>query len=141
MLIDVYLHVIYHSNMQDRKHDEKLSRLRGALLALLEHLREVLEVALARTPLVKGNVYEIARRCGTPNCSCTRGQLHRNMVLTWSEQGRSHMRSIPRARVAELRKKSEEYLRFRRARAEVSVLHKKILKVLDQIQELRREEP
>src|SRR5580700_8053855 len=130
-----------YSHMQGRKHDEKLSRLRGALLALLEHLREVLEVALARTPLVKGNVYEIARRCGTPNCSCTRGQLHRNMVLTWSEQGRSHMRSIPRARVAELRKKSEEYLRFRRARAEVSVLHKKILKVLDQIQELRREEP
>jgi hypothetical protein len=51
------------------------------------------------------------------------------------------MRSIPRARVAELRQKSAEYLRFRRARAEVSVLHKKILKVLDQIQELRREAP
>lgn len=127
--------------MQDRKHHEKLSRLRGALLALLEHLREVLNVALDRTPLVKGNVYEIARRCGTPNCSCTRGRLHRNMVLTWSEQGRSHMHSIPRARVAELRQKSAEYLRFRRARAEVSVLHKKILKVLDQIQELRREAP
>ena len=127
--------------MQDRRHDEKLSRLRGALLALLEHLREVLNVALARTPLVKGNVYEIARRCGTPNCSCARGRLHRNMVLTWSEQGRSHMRSIPRARVAELRQKSAAYLRLRGARAEVSVVHKKILKVLDQIQELRREAP
>jgi hypothetical protein len=32
------------------------------LLTLLERLREVLEVALARTPLVKGNIYEIARR-------------------------------------------------------------------------------
>jgi hypothetical protein len=127
--------------MQNRKPDEKLSRFRAALLALLEHLREVLNVALARTPLVKGNVYEIARRCGTPTCSCTRGRLHRNMVLTWSEQGRSRMRSIPRARVAELRKKSAEYLRFRRSRAEVSVLHKQILKVLDQIQELRREAP
>ncbi|HEX7698332.1 MAG TPA: hypothetical protein VF394_13075, partial [Candidatus Acidoferrum sp.] len=73
--------------MQERKPDEKLSRLRVTLLALLEHLREVLNVALARTPLVKGNVYEIARRCGTPNCSCMRGRLHRNMVLTWSEQG------------------------------------------------------
>lgn len=111
------------------------------MLALLEQLREVLNVALARTPLVKGNVYEIARRCSTPNCSCMRGRLHRNMVLTWSEQGRSHMRSIPPAQLAELRKKSAEYLRFRRARAEVSVLHKKILKVLDQIQELRREAP
>lgn len=127
--------------MQDRKHDQKLSRLRVTLLALLQQLREVLSVALARTPLVKGNVYEIARRCSTPNCSCMRGRLHRNMVLTWSEQGRSHMRSIPPAQLAELRKKSAEYLRFRRARAEVSVLHKKILKVLDQIQELRREAP
>src|SRR5205807_1938810 len=119
--------------MQERKPDEKLSRLRVTLLALLEHLREVLNVALARTPLVKGNVYEIARRCGTPNCRCTRGRLHRNMVLTWSEQGRSHMRSIPRARLAELRQKSAEYLRFRRARGEVSVLPQKILKVLDQL--------
>jgi len=127
--------------MQDKKHDQRLSRLRVALLALLEQLREVLNVALARAPLVKGNVYEIARRCSTPNCSCMRGRLHRNMVLTWSEQGRSHMRSIPPAQLAELRKKSAEYLRFRRARAEVSVLHKKILKVLDQIQELRREAP
>ena len=127
--------------MQERKPDEKLSRLRVTLLALLDHLREILNVALARTPLVKGNVYEIARRCGNPNCRCTRGRLHRNMVLTWSEQGRSQMRSIPRARVAELRQKSAEYLRFRLARAEVSVLHKKILKALDQIQELRREAP
>lgn len=127
--------------MHDTKRQEKLSRLRSALLGLVERLRKTLEVALARSPLVKGNVYEIARRCGTPNCSCTRGRLHRNMVLTWSEQGRHHMRSIPPAQLADLREKSEEYLRFRRARAEVSVLHKKILKVLDQIQELRREEP
>jgi hypothetical protein len=127
--------------MQDTKHLQKLSRLRVELRQLLERLWKTLEVAFARTPLVKGNVYEIARRCGTPNCSCTRGRLHRNMVLTWSEQGRSRMRSLPPGRVAELRQKSEEYLRFRRARAQVSVLHKKILAVLDQIQELRREEP
>ena len=80
------LYVVWHISMQDRCH-EKLSRLRAALLALLEHLRKILEVALARTPLVKSNVYEIARRCGTLNCICTRGRLHRNMVLTWSEQG------------------------------------------------------
>src|SRR5438034_3955738 len=91
--------------MRGRKPDEKLSRLRVTLLALLEQLREVLNVALARTPLVKGNVYEIARRCGTPNCSCMRGRLHRNMVLTWREHGRFHMRSIPPAQLAELRKK------------------------------------
>jgi hypothetical protein len=127
--------------MHDKKRHAILSRLRGELLQLLERLEKTLEVALGRTALVKGNVYEIARRCGTPNCRCTRGRLHRNMVLTWSEQGRHRMRSIPPAQLADLRQKSEEYLRFRRARAEVSVLHKKILAVLDQIQELRREAP
>ncbi len=127
--------------MQDRKTQEKLSRLRRDLLQLRERLDQVLAVALARTPLVKGNVYEIARRCGTPNCRCTRGQLHRNMVLSWSEDGRHHLRSLPPAQVAAVRQKSEEYLRLRRARAEVSVLLKKILAVLDQIQELRREAP
>ncbi len=127
--------------MQDKKTQEKLSRFRRELLQLRERLEQVLAVALARTPLVKGNVYEIARRCGTPNCRCTRGQLHRNLVLTWSEHGRHHMRSLRSAQVAAIRQKSEQYLRFRRARAEVSVILKKILAVLDQIQELRREAP
>ncbi len=135
------MHVIIHIYMQIDNRQEKLSRLRTALLELLERLRQILAVALARTPLVKGNVYEIVRRCGNPNCRCTRGRLHRNMVLTWSEQGRHRMHSIPPARLADLRRKSKDYLRFRRARADVSVLHKKILKVLDQIQELRREAP
>jgi hypothetical protein len=127
--------------MQDKKIREKLSRLRRELLQLLQALRKTLKVTLARTPLIKGNVYELARRCGTPRCSCTRGQLHRSMVLTWSKRGRHRLRSIPPAQLADVRKKSEEYLRFRRARAEVSVLLKKILAVLDQIQELRREAP
>ena len=125
--------------MQDKKTQEKLSRLRRDILQLQERLGRVLAVALARTPLVKGNVYEIARRCGTPRCRCTRGQLHRNWVLSWSEGGRHYLRSLPPAQVAALCPKSEEYLRLRRARAEVGVILKKMLAVLDQIQELRRE--
>ncbi|HME56958.1 MAG TPA: DUF6788 family protein [Terracidiphilus sp.] len=127
--------------MQDKRTREKLSRLRRDILQLRGRLEQLLARALARAPLVKGNVYEIARRCGTPRCRCTRGQLHRSMVLSWSEDGRHHLRSLPPAQVAAIRQKSEEYLRFRRARAEVSVILKKLLAVLDQIQELRCEAP
>ena len=63
------------------------------------------------------------------------------MVLSWSEQGKTRLRSIPPARLAELRQKSEEYLRFRRARARVSEIHREILVLLDRIEELRRERP
>ena len=117
------------------------SRLRQTLRNLIRELEASLEVAFSRSPLVKGNVYELARKCGKPNCICTRGQLHRSMVLSWSEGGKSRLFSIPPERVGELKEKSEEYLRVRRARARVTEICKEILAVLDQMEKLRREEP
>ena len=127
--------------MQNKDHREELSRLRSALERHLKDLRRGLKVVFGRSALVKGNVYELARKCGKPSCVCTRGQLHRSMVLTWSEEGKSRLLSLPRERVAEVKKKSEEYLRFRRARARVTEIYREILAVLDRIEKLRREEP
>jgi hypothetical protein len=62
------------------------------------------------------------------------------MVLTWSEKGQGRLLSLPRERVLEVKMKSEEYLRFRRARAKVTEIHREILALLDQIETLRREE-
>ena len=127
--------------MQKRRDQEELSRLRSALRDHLADLRRILKVVFGRSALVKGNVYELARKCGKPNCVCTRGELHRSMVLTWSEEGKSRLLSLPRERVAEVKKKSEEYLRFRRARARVTEIYREILAVMDRIEKLRREEP
>jgi hypothetical protein len=124
-----------------RKDFRTFSRLRQALRNLIRELEASLEVAFSRSPLVKGNVYELARKCGKPNCICTRGQLHRSMVLSWSEGGKSRLFSIPPERVGELKEKSEEYLRVRRARARVTEICREILVVLDQMEKLRREEP
>jgi hypothetical protein len=63
------------------------------------------------------------------------------MVLTWSEKGRSRLLSLRSERVAEIKKKSEEYLRFRRARARVTEICRAIVAVMDRIEKLRREEP
>ena len=128
--------------MQIRKADiETLSRLRQDLQRLLEDLPRSVKVVFGRSSLVKGNVYEMARKCGKPSCACTRGELHRSMVLSWSHRGKTRLVSIPSERLAELRRKSEEYLRVRRARARVSVLYKQILAVMDRIEKLRIEEP
>lgn len=126
--------------MQNRN-PSNLSRLRQTLRRLLQDLEHSVEVAFGRSPLVKGNVYELARKCGKPNCICTRGELHRSMVLTWSEGGKSRLMSIPPERLGELKEKSEEYLRFRRTRARVTEISREIVAVLDQIEKLRREEP
>jgi hypothetical protein len=127
--------------MQRKEQLGKLSRLRQALRERLADLERSLGVAFGRAPMVKGNVYELARKCGKPTCACARGELHRSMVLTWSQEGKSKLLSIPPQRLSELREKSEEYLRFRRARARVTEICKKIVGVMDRIEKLRREEP
>jgi hypothetical protein len=63
------------------------------------------------------------------------------MVLSWSHRGKTRLMSVPPERLTELRTKSEEYLRIRRARAQVSVLYKQLLAVIDRIEKLRTEEP
>lgn len=136
----IKLYAIIYKMIQNKKL-LKLSRLRQVLRRLLQNLEESLEVAFGRSPLVKGNVYEMARKCGKPNCVCTRGELHRSMVLSWSEGGKSRLMSVPGERLRELKEKSEEYLRFRRARARVTEICREILAVLDQMEKLRREEP
>ena len=127
--------------MQRKEQLDKLSRLRQTLRELLAELEQSLDVAFRRAAMIKGNVYELARKCGKPTCACTRGALHRSMVLTWSHEGKSKLFSIPSERLSEFQQKSEEYLKFRRARARVTEICKKILGVMDRIEKLRREEP
>ena len=127
--------------MQKETRLQNLSRLRQALRQRLKELESSLEVVFGRAPLVKGNVYEMARKCGKPLCTCTRGELHRSMVLSWSERGKTQLFSIPPDRLAEVRQKSQEYLRFRRTRARVSEICKGMVTLLDRIEKLRREAP
>jgi hypothetical protein len=127
--------------MQRESRLQNLSRLRQVLRQRLKDLESSLAVVFGRAALVKGNVYEMARKCGKPSCTCTRGELHRSMVLSWSEGGKTQLLSIPADRLAEVRQKSEEYLRFRRTRARVSEIGKGMVALLDRIEKLRREAP
>jgi hypothetical protein len=127
--------------MQKKSRLQKLGRLHHVLQRRLIDLESSLQVVVGQAPLVKGNVYEMARKCGKPSCACTRGELHRSMVLSWSQRGKTRLFSIPSDRLAEVRQKSEEYLRFRRTRARVSEICNGMLTLLDRIEKLRREAP
>ena len=136
-----YLYVIIDNSMQRKASLDKLSRLRGELRGALKELEGTLTVAFERSTLVKGNVYELARKCGKPSCACAGGQLHRSMVLSWSHQGKTRLMAIPAEKLDRLRTHSEQYLGYRRARARVTEIFKRILKLLDGIEKLRREKP
>lgn len=125
--------------MQKRMDIQTLSRLRQDLRRLAAELGREIEAVFGRAPLVKGTVYEMARKCGKPSCACARGELHRSTVMSWSHQGKTRLMSVPPERRTELRGKSEEYQRVRGARAKVSAISKKMLAVIDQIEQVRRE--
>ena len=120
---------------------QTLRCLRQDLRRLLEDLERSLGAVYGRGSLIKGNVYEMSRKCGKPSCASSRGELHRSMALSWSHRGKIGLLSIPPERLLELREKSEEYLRVRGTRARVSVICKEMLTVMDQMEKLRMEDP
>ena len=134
------MYVIIYMGIHDKSGRQELSRLRQRLRRLIERLERILEPAHERSPMIKGTVYELARKCGTPGCRCARGELHRSMVLSWSEGGKTRLKHLRPEQVEEVRRKSKVYTRFRRSRAQVTKICREIIELLDRIEELRREE-
>ena len=119
----------------------QLSRTRQALVQCREELGQLLEVFLARDPLVKGSVYTLRRQCGKPTCGCVRGARHGTLVLSWSDGGRTRLLTIPPGRQGELRAGVRRYQRFRRARARLVKLHAQMLALIAALEAGRREAP
>jgi len=120
---------------------ERLSRLRKSLGERVTELRGLVRILAERQPMVKGSVYRMQRKCGKPNCGCAAGDGHDSMMLSWSEGGRTRLRSIPEEKLNELKRLTETYQRFRKARARLVKIHKSMLDVVNRLEEARRREP
>ena len=120
---------------------QRLSRLRKSLAEIVSELKGLAPILSEHRPMVKGSVYRMERKCGKPNCHCATGEPHSSMVLSWSEGGRTRLLSVPEKRLDELKQMTKQYQRFRKARARLVELHKKMLDVVNRIEEARRREP
>ena len=121
----------------------RASRLRQTLKTLLaDHHRRLQEILPLRQ-LLKGSVYQLPTRCGKPSCHCTsdEGPLHLSIVLSWSEHGKTRLRTLPPGQRARLRHLTENYRRFRQARAALVKLHRRILAALDGLERALRLPP
>jgi hypothetical protein len=127
-------------SIQSKTAREKFSRLRQALLQLLDEMRGLVEPFLSDRPVVKGTVYELKRKCGKPGCKCARGELHARMVLSASDRGRTRLRAVPRGFLVDTQQRVRRYQELRRARAHVVEIHRRMLKVMDEMEAMRREE-
>ena len=127
-------------SIQKRKDREKFSQLRQALLRLAGEIRGLIEPFFSDKPVTKGTVYELKRRCGKPGCKCARGELHRRMVVSASEEGKTRLQVIPRGFLVEVEDKVRRYQELRQVRARLGELHRKMLEVMDEMEAMRREE-
>jgi hypothetical protein len=91
---------------------------------------------LRHRELIKGSVYQIQTRCGNPSCHCAkpRGVRHSATVLSWSEAGKTRIRSLPKADRARIRRLTENYRHLRQSRAHLAKLHRQVLAAIDRLE-------
>jgi hypothetical protein len=122
---------------------ERASHLRLALKSLLAGCQQQLEGLLSVRQVVNGSVYELHTRCGKPSChrASAEGPLHASTVLSWSERSRTRLRTLPPGERLRFRQGTENYRRFRQARATLVKLQRRLLATLDQLERTLRRPP
>jgi len=115
---------------------ERASRLRPILQSLFVHYQRQLDTLLPLRQLVKGSVYDLRTRCGKPSCHCAsdQGPLHTSTVISWSEHGKTRLRTLPSGELARFRQLTENYRSFRQARAALVKLHQQIVAHIDRLE-------
>jgi len=117
------------------------SRLRKEIQQRQREISDQLRVLKQRRRLVRGNAYNLRRKCGKAGCRCQDGHLHESWVLSVPEKGRKRMRAVPKGKRAQWRQMTERYRRFRRARARLVKLFAEIIKLIDDLERERTVPP
>ena len=126
--------------IQSKREREKFSQLRQSLKRLPDEIRRLINPCFSDESVIKGSVYELKRKCGKPGCKCVRGELHSRMVVSTSEHGKTRLRVIPHGFLVEVERKARRYQELRRARARLVEIHREMLRVIDEMEAMRREE-
>jgi hypothetical protein len=126
--------------IQHSENRQKFSRLRQSLRKLSDEARKLIEPSFSDKPVIKGSVYELKRKCGKPGCKCAQGELHSRMVLSASEKGKTRLRVIPHGFLVEVQIKVRRYRELRRARSRLVEVQRKMIRVMDEMEVMRREQ-
>ncbi len=113
------------------------SQLRQRIQRLHREVAEQFRVLKQRRPLIRGQVYQLRRKCGKTGCRCEQGYWHETWVLSVPEKGRKRMRTVPPHKRAQWEQMTERYRRFRRARANLVKLFAEIIQRVDELERER----
>lgn len=113
------------------------SRQRQILDQLAKDYQRQVRDVLQHRELVKGSVYLLKTRCGHVSCHCARpqGTRHSATVLSWSQSGKTRLRSLAAGDRARIRRLTENYRRLRHSRAALIQIHQQILEAVDRLKQ------
>ncbi len=90
---------------------------------------------LSRKKMLYGSVVKKYKACGKTGCKCTRGELHGPFYyLSFSKDKKTKMIFIRRYLWESAIKLNTNYKNWRKSRADISKINKKILTLLDVIE-------
>jgi len=116
----------------------EISKIRKMIKELsLERFKIEMEMLrdYSRKKMLYGSVIKKYKACGKGGCKCTRGDLHGPFYyLTYKAEGKTRMIFIKRNLWEKAAKLNENYRQWRKARAEISKINKKILVLLDEME-------
>jgi hypothetical protein len=116
------------------------SRQRQKLHLLVEEIADLLEPAFDTSPLWRGLVLSARRKCGRSNCRCTRGELHVSTLLADRSGPRQRNLILRGTTLRTFKRLTEDYRKVRRIRARVVQIGREMLDILDELEEVRRQE-
>jgi hypothetical protein len=115
----------------------QISRIRQRIARLVRQRQAAERVLLRRSGLLKGTVTEVQRTCGKAGCRCAKGDKHICYQLSTSIEGRTRTRNVPRKHLTNVKHLTENYRRFRQARATWVRLNAQIIDLINQLEAAR----
>jgi len=115
----------------------QISRIRQRIARLARQRQAAEKVLLERPPLLKGTFSEVRRTCGNPGCKCARGEKHVCRQLSASVQGKTRTWNVPQRYAAKVKRLTENYRRFRRARAAWVQTNRVMLELINELEAAR----
>jgi len=115
----------------------QISRLRQRIAQLVHERQAAEKVLLERPPLLKGTFSEVRRTCGDPGCKCARGEKHLCRQLSASVEGKTRTWNVPRRYATKVKRLTENYRRFRGARAAWVRANRRMLELINELQAAR----
>ena len=101
---------------------------------LKKKLDEKCELAIhiaSTESMIKGVFHETRTKCGRKNCKCYEGEGHLCRRITWSDHGKSRIKSISSAHEAWAQENTRLYKSFRKGRQKLTEMDKEIQELLD----------